>query len=410
MIFYKTIAFLSVFTLFSGCNTERSEEHVLDYHVNDIKKTSLWIFPSGEIKKKVIWFTNGIKKIEIPYKNNVPHGMFKEWSDRGDITATGYYKEGKKDGKWTRFYNKKTISVEYYKDDHPVGDWESWHHNSSHKAFESHYDKNGDAIGVWKAWHVNGYLALENTCHSSNPDGYEKHFSSDGIIAKDQKCKFGREHGLAHEYYPSGKLMIEEEYEDGNKKGKRSIFRADATPQKEEFWDNKLREGSWKWIDKDGNILKESLFKNGSGISYGTCHNGYTEYVCAESTFVEGKLSGTIWYTKPGRPFRYEETWDDGIILATRSFYPETLKTDTGDTITYTKPASEGFWKDGKREGIWRTWFENGQIKDSLTYKDGERFGEQFVFDSLERVVIHTTEAGRKRPVIMHIPTTKSDK
>ena len=71
--------------------------------------------------------------------------------------------------------------------------------------------------------------------------------------------------------------------------------------------------------------------------------------------------------------------------------------------------ASEVFWsvdpKDGlsKRNGIMRNWYKNGVLMDSLTYVNGERVGEQFSYDSTGKLTIHKTEAGKNRPVIMHL-------
>lgn len=395
----KTFAFFGIFALLHGCSVERAEEQVLDYYVNDIKKTSIWVYPDGEILKQTEWYTNGIKKVEIPFKKNVPHGMFKQWTDLGDVIGTGYYKKGKKDGKWTSFfYDKKVQAERYYEDDHPIGDWEGWHYNRN-KAFEEHYDKNGDSTGIWKKWYANGILAEESSCHPKNKNGHITYFSSDGVISSEHDCTFGKHSGKAREYYPSGKPMIEGTYENGIQNGKWTIFRADGTTQKEEFWKNGIREGTWKWIDKEGNLLRESLFENGTGVSYGTCHQGDVEFVCAESTFVQGELSGKTWYMKRDKRLRYEEIWQNGNILESRSFYPDSV----GGQL-----ASEGFWKDGKREGIWRNWYANGVLMDSLTYKNGERHGEQFSYDSTGHVYMHRTEAGKNRPVIMHLTNEKS--
>ena len=86
-------------------------------------------------------------------------------------------------------------------------------------------------------------------------------------------------------------------------------------------------------------------------------------------------------------------TWLAGNIQESRIFYPDSV----GGGL-----ASEGFWKDGKREGIWRNWYANGVLMDSLTYVNGERVGEQFSYDSTGHLYMHRTEAGKKRPVIMH--------
>lgn len=394
MKFTKTIPIFAFFAIFGACTVEHAEEQVLSYHVNDIKKSSVWVYPSGEILKQTEWYTNGIKKLEIPFKDNLPHGMFKQWTDLGDVVATGYYKKGKKDGKWiSYFYDKKIQAKRYYEDDHPVGDWEGFHYDGG-KAFEEHYSDDGDSIGVWKKWYPNGTLAEENTCHSRDSVGYIRFYASDSTISSDYTCRKGKYDGPSHEYYPSGKIMIEGHYTRGIQNGKWSVFRADGKLQKTEFWKMGQRDSLWQWFNTNGKLLQENLFVNGTGTSYGTCHNGEEDFICAESTFVAGEISGKVWYMKRDKRLRYEEVWQAGNILESRSFYPDSV----GGQI-----ASEGFWKDGKREGVWRNWYANGVLMDSLTYKNGERHGEQFSYDSTGHMYMHRTEAGKNRPVIMHL-------
>ena len=55
--------------LFSGCTVERAQEQVLAEHANGAKKTSIWVYPDGEILKRNEWYTDGIKELEIPYKD-----------------------------------------------------------------------------------------------------------------------------------------------------------------------------------------------------------------------------------------------------------------------------------------------------------------------------------------------------
>ncbi len=104
----------------------------------------------------------------------------------------------------------------------------------------------------------------------------------------------------------------------------------------------------------------------------------------------------------------YEEFWayddpptsyGDPSLRTSRSFYPDSMGG---------KMASEGFWQrniDGKAKphGIWRNWYPSGILRDSLTYVNGERVGEQFSYDSTGKLTIHKTENGKNRPVIMHL-------
>jgi antitoxin component YwqK of YwqJK toxin-antitoxin module len=192
-----------------------------------------------------------------------------------------------------------------------------------------------------------------------------------------------------------------------------TYYRADGTPIKQEYWNKDgKRDSVWRWFSESGNLVRESDLSTG-GIIYGACENHNAKF-CAETSFVGdvrgileksnldqsanfeqsiGRFPATIRYFKPGHQLMYEEFWQDGKILESRSFYPDSMGA---------KLASESFWKDGKRHGIMRNWYASGVLRDSLSYVNGERVGDQFSYDSTGKLTIHKTEAGKNRPVIMH--------
>ena len=429
--------------LFFGCTVERAEEKVLAEHANGAKKTSIWVYPDGEILKRNEWYTDGIKELEIPYKDGVPHGDFKRWTGFGDVALIGHYKKGLKDGKWTAlFSDKKVEAYLYYENDHPVGDWEGWHYNRE-KSFEEHYNDSGLAIGIWKKWYDNGALQQEGNCHAKwdvkreiesalRDSTYLKRFSKDCHLLEEFTCKNGQLAGEFSLYYESygetidsancgtgrvrvsGVLGMGATGKDSALIGAVTYYRADGTPMKQEYWraDGK-RDSVWRWFDEQGNVVRECDLKD-SGVVYGVCDGGMSKF-CAETSYVGeikgildssnlaqsadfkqsiGKFPATVRYFKPGRSLLYEEFWKDGQIVESRSFFPDSL----GGGL-----ASEGFWKNGKREGILRNWYKSGVLRDSLTFVNGERVGEQFSYDSTGKLTIHKTEAGKNRPVIMHL-------
>ena len=447
----QLIAFFAILCSFAGCTVERAEEHILARHVNGVKKTSIWVYPDGTILKRNEWYNDGIKEFEIPYEDSLPHGEFKRWTGFGDVAMIGHYNKGKKDGKWTVYYqNKKVEAVQFYKDDLPVGDWEGFHHNGV-KAFEEHYDDKGNPTGVWKKWHDNGVLAEENRCHE--PNGYVKRFGRNCKITEYFDCVSGNLEGNYKKYYESygpvdstknceqAQIMEEGIIESQLAPLPLTFYRADGSLIKK--IKSSLFKGREKiqWFDENNNVIRESNFvadstdppHSNSGIAYGTCANSSTLF-CAETLFVHsekpngeldsctlshkddfkqniGKYPATLRYTQAKHVLLYEEFWareDSTIngmynppyIQTSRSFYPDSM----GGRM-----ASEGFWQfdpndnKSKRHGIWRNWYPSGVLKDSLNYVNGERIGEQFSYDSTGKLTIHKTEAGKNRPVIMHI-------
>ena len=89
------IAFFAILCYFAGCTVERAEEHILARHANGVKKTSIWVYPDGTILKRNEWYNDGIKELEIPYEDSLPHGEFKRWTGFGDVAMIGRYNKGK---------------------------------------------------------------------------------------------------------------------------------------------------------------------------------------------------------------------------------------------------------------------------------------------------------------------------
>ena len=465
----RTIRFLPFLGLIApflqlvlGCTIERAEEKVLAEHANGAKKTSIWVYPDGEILKRNEWYTDGIKELEIPYKDGVPHGDFKRWTGFGDVALLGHYKKGLKDGKWTAlFSDKKVEAYLYYENDHPVGDWEGWHFNRE-RSFEEHYNDDGLAVGIWKKWYGNGALQQEGNCHAKwdpkreivsapagrakvkgknaeDPDSsYLRRYTKDCHLLEEFTCKNGRLDGPFSLYYESygetidsancgtGRIRVQGVLgkgatgKDSALIGTVTYFRADGTPMKQEHWNKDgKRDSVWRWFDERGNLVRECDLRV-SGVVYGACEGDMSKF-CAETSYVGeigsvldssnlaqsvnfeqsiGKYPATIRYIKPGRLLLYEEYWKNGQIAESRSFFPDSMGG---------KLASECFWnvdpKDGlsKRNGIMRNWYKSGVLRDSLTFVNGERVGEQFSYDSTGKLTIHKTEAGKNRPVIMHL-------
>jgi len=74
-------------------------------------------------------------------------------------------------------------------------------------------------------------------------------------------------------------------------------------------------------------------------------------------------------------PINYETLIDkDGL-----KYHPDTKELYSGKVFTNYiggKTNLEGSYKDGKENGLWTEWYENGQKKKKETYKDGEEVGK----------------------------------
>lgn len=425
----RSFFFLPLFgaiMLLCSCTADKPVEKITERYPSGDKKQSLWIYPDGTIKKENTWFINGIKETEVPYKDGVPHGHFRQWTHMGSVILEGEYEKGKREGTWTSKYpDKKKKGELYYKNGHAVGDWLGVHPNGN-PAYEEHYSAEGDSIGTWRKWYKNGNPSEENSCFGTVSTGSLKKFRNDGTLEFEKECKNGIFAGRKVHYYSDGKKIRWEEKFETTPFGRpdtsttlRTFYYGNGSVQKEEQWEGDSRKGVWKWFDPAGNLLKESRVEydtlgmhniiEDQRTDYGVCGNPINDtlvqyVVCAESTFssrpLPWKLHGKLWYYKQGHNLRYEEDWEYGVLKETRSYYLDSLDGNSEGGIL----ASQGYSLDGKRNGIWRNWYKNGVLKDSLSYANGELSGEQFSYDSTGRMTIHKTAGGKNRPIIVHIP------
>ena len=63
------------------------------------------------------------------------------------------------------------------------------------------------------------------------------------------------------------------------------------------------------------------------------------------------------------------------IEMGRLKYHPETKELYSGEVFQNRMGGEkefEGSYKDGKKDGVWITWYENGQKSDEGTFKDGE--------------------------------------
>ena len=97
----------------------------------------------------------------------------------GKTEYEGSYKNGKQDGKWTRWHENGQKQYEItYKDGKPDGKWTYWHENGQ-KSGEVTY-KDGKRDGLHTSWHDNGQKSGEVTWKDGELDGRETHWYVNG--------------------------------------------------------------------------------------------------------------------------------------------------------------------------------------------------------------------------------------
>ena len=183
-------------------------------------------------------------------------------------------------------------------------------------------------------------------------DGYQKFYYPSGILSSEGTIRNGKPDGYWKSYYEKGKLKSE---------GNRKKFEIDST---------------WKFYNEDGKLILEVNYKNGKKNGIKTTYmekgitkenfvndikEGYTRYY-----FLNGSLKMEIPFVKGlEQGFAKEYSLEGNIITLIeykKGFIVERIKINRQD-------------QNNLKQGKWYTFYENGNVKTEGNYIDGKKNG-----------------------------------
>lgn len=131
---------------------------IIDYYLDGTKQMEALSTDRDEeiFEGEVTWYhPNGKIMQTVNYKNNIPHGLRKNYYDSGPLKSEYSYKDGKIDGPYVSYYENAQKEEEgQYKNGERTGEWKEYHKNGKLKG-EGKY-KNGKKVGEWTMYYYDG--------------------------------------------------------------------------------------------------------------------------------------------------------------------------------------------------------------------------------------------------------------
>ncbi len=243
--------------------------------------------------------------------------------------------KGHKQGPWQRTWAESS-QLRYtgqFKDDKPVGNFTYFstdgkvesridHYTNSTASHGRHYHSNGKLMAegryigevkdsTWNYYDEEGLLRSTEHWKAGKMDGNMSSFFKNGKVAESRNFKDGKAAGEAVQYHPDGKLRYKGIYVNGEPDGNEVFFFPSGQKEIEGHYVNGNKDGQWVYYNADGSLHMQMLY--------------------AQGNFVKQKYeNGT-----------FKEYWDDE------------------------KPKSEYLYKNGKREGPFTEWYDNGTWVDT---------------------------------------------
>ncbi len=381
-------------------------EIVKEDYVNDIKEG----FAS-------YYYADTTLRLTVKFVRGKEQGFAREFSKKGDVISLLEYRNGYlinkefvnryvndtlKNGKWVTFYPNGNVKSE------------EWYKSGIKNGYFKQYSSDGNLISVTK--YVNGEiqkdaseiakLDLKTDYYPSGdvkrigsyknniPEGIRRDYSPEGKIIASKTFKDGimiadgivDEKGLQQgpwkEYYESGEVKAVGKYSNGYKIGDwKFYYRNGKIEQIGTFLKNEKPDGDWKWYYDDGKLWREEYYDNGleNGLMTEFSDSGT---VIAKGRYIDG-LEDSAWVYLLGdvkvegsfkdgkRDGMWKYYYDNGILSFEGKFVDDNQDGKHSYYWNNGKLREEGYYIMGKREGEWYKFNYDGTLFLTTSYKNG---------------------------------------
>lgn len=324
--------FVFLFPLFSfGQFIDRENENYKAYYYENQKISSEGFLING--KPDGYWITyypNELRKSEGNRVDFQLEGEWKFYDEQGNFINTISYKNGIRDGISTSYQNCYLLKIEEFENGIQVGIEKEYYPDSSNSLvkYEIPYEL-GRKNGVGYVYAQDGRI-LEIITYQS------------GFISKREKInrvdEDGLKQGIWKEYFPNGRLKSEKRYKDDALNGYVKIYNQDGKLENAELYINDLQQSEAE-NEADFEIVY-TYYDNGE-IESATTYN-----------LARMKDGVTQFFDTLGEVLASEIYQDDYLI------------------------AKGIINKKGVRQGDWKNYYLDGNLKSEGQYRGGNKFGK----------------------------------
>ena len=301
------------------------------------------------------YFDSGIVSSEGTLKNGKPEGFWKNYFPSGQLKSEGNRKDHLLDGSW-KFYTEEGIVKE-----------------------EIEY-KSGKRNGVTKTFSKEGFLESSMPYLEDIKTGIGFIYYTNGSVRSEIPFTDGKENGKAYWFNLQGDIVAIKYYKNGILSKQENINKTDSDGQ---------RQGDWKELDKDRNIISEGKYRNGEKDGYWKDYSKNGELL-ETSKFDEGllvkdaeelsNLDVKVRYYSEGEVegnLKFRGTFREGLKHGTHLWFAENGDVDSAKVYRNDRLISEGNMdRGGLKQDDWLIYYyPEGELKAKGKYTGGYKTG-----------------------------------
>jgi antitoxin component YwqK of YwqJK toxin-antitoxin module len=253
------------------------------------------------------------------------------------------------------------------------GPWES-KYETGVVEYRGNFD-HGEPIGEFTRYYEDGSLKAK-MIHDGEGTAYSKlYYPENEVLMAEGKFEDQKRDSIWRFYSPAGILTSLETYQDGKKEGLTEIYYTDGSVSERMFFENDVKSGRWEQYFENGNPkLKATVI---DGVMY---DGKYTSYYpngmrLMEGEYVDGRKEGS-WY-------HFHEDGSIEIIYVYRSDKVVEEHPKNGVFEAYWPndiKRSEYTFQDGQKHGPFSEWYNQGEWRDEERV---DEFGNRYPVQKL---------------------------
>jgi len=268
-------------------------------------------------------------------------GMSREEYDNGSTYKEGFYIEGKRTGKWNKYYSDGNIhEISHFDDEFEPSEVHCFYKNGEVQEIIIRQDSENVSRQEWYKKNETEYAFFNYYVRTYYPNG--------SIRKQGLRTRSLRQQGIWEYYYVNGKLKAIGEYIDGK-------------------WS-----GRWRWFNMAASLEFEGLYEDGVCVSIsdksGIESSDIMPLECTNGIEESGSIELDITRSHYDEEVRYNYR------------IPIDRKCNRINGIVFNLHNSQIIWwkcrfKDGLKDGLFEEYYENGNPKSTTTYSNGLRDG-----------------------------------
>lgn len=315
-----------------------------------------------------------------PVQNVEPNGYNKFYYDNGKLSSEGTMRDGKPDGYWKTYSLTGTIKSEGNRKNYKLDSIWKFYSEQGKLAFEFNY-KEGKKNGLKKTYDTkNEVLVSAENYVEDIKEGLTTFYYKDGKVKETIPFVAGKEDGQGYEYDSAGVILTLTQYKMGFIQKSEIINRRDKSG---------LKQGLWKEFYPSGVLKNEITYLNDKMSGYlkeyspkGSLINTtkYIDGVLQKDAPELAKLDVKTAYYEDGS-VKYTATYKDGVAEGIQREFSQEGKVVNAKVFVGGVLTGEGILDTaGLKQGFWKEYHPNGELKSQGTYMNGKRVDEWTFF------------------------------